>query len=147
MKKGNPKKVSKRRGGRGSDVTKPRFTTEQIEGAIRDSLGCVAIAARKVLKCDRTTLYLYMKRDPLLKGVLDKARVDYKDTCQELARDNHLKRLLAGEPGSTAYELAKLEPKPQGAAIDTSKYTEEELILLKRLLDKGRTDGRTDAPI
>ncbi|MEO7958417.1 MAG: hypothetical protein ABIW76_17175 [Fibrobacteria bacterium] len=131
-------KTSKRR-----KQTERQYTPLQITEAIQNQLGSVTVAAKK-LKCNRTLIYLYMKRYPEIQSALDACRTAYKDTCQELARDNHLTRLMQGEPGDTAYELSKMEPKPPGVNIDTSKLTVEELVLLKTLLDKARPDGHTE---
>jgi hypothetical protein len=138
MPKPDRKKPSQRRAGR--DMTKPKFTTEQAEGAIRDAMGSMAMAAKK-LKLNRTAFYRYLKREPFLQGVLDDTRKTYKEDCQEYARDNHLTRLMAGEPGATAYELAKMTPPVPGLHLDLSKLSAEEVILLKNLLDKARPDG------
>jgi hypothetical protein len=138
MRKPDRKKASQRR--TGVDMTKPKFTTEQVEGAIRDAMGSMASAAKK-LKMNRTALYLYLRREPALKDVLENARKNYKDDCREFAMDNHLSRLMAGEPGATSYELAKLVPPPPGYHLDLGKLSSEEVVLLKTLLDKARPDG------
>lgn len=129
-------KASKRR----TDVTEPLFSEEEVCEAFRETMGCVAESARR-LDCDRTTLFLYVRNYPKVRQALDDARQSYKETCESFAKDNHLQRLMYGDKEATAYELAKLEPKPEGQFIDTTKLTAEELVQLRALLLKAKPDG------
>jgi hypothetical protein len=135
-------KASKRRTeGEGSrDVTEEQWSPEDVIQAIRDAMGSMADAAR-ALGADRTTLYLYRKRYPGVRQALDEVRAEYKESCSEFARDNHLSQLINGGKEATAYELAKLEPKPDSVNIDPNKLSLEEIATLRYLLEKGKPDG------
>lgn len=128
-------KTQKRR-----NVTEQIFGPEQVIEAFQASMGSVMDAAR-ALQCERSTLYNYCKRYPEVQAALDDARGKYKETCVEFARDNHLTHLMDGEKEATAYELAKLEPKPDSINIDPNKLTLEEIATLRFLLEKGKPDG------
>lgn len=131
----NPKKPLKR-----IPVTEMQWSENEIISAIEESLGSVADAAR-ILKAERTSIYVYIKRFPKIREALDKVRADYSEKCRELARDNHLTSLIKGEAPSTAYELNKMDPKPLGQSIDVMKLTDKELASLRALLEKGKPDG------
>lgn len=126
------------------DMTQEKWSMEEVIEAIHNSHGSMAGAAR-ALNGDRTTMYLYRKRYPEVRRALEEARASYKDDCAEYAKDNHLAALLDGSKEATAYELAKLEPKPDSINIDPNKLTLEEIATLRRLLDKGKPDGPSAA--
>jgi len=123
--------------------TEPEFKPEDIIKAFQKSLGSVADAAR-LLDCTRQTLYVYCRNFPEIQVALDDVRNTFKDTCVELAKDNHLTALLEQNPHATAYEIAKLEPKADSVNIDPTKLTVEELAELRRLLEKGKPDGAAE---
>lgn len=122
-------------------VTEEQFTPEDMIAGIELSMGSVVDAAA-TLGCDRITFYRYARKYPQIREALDKIRESYKVTCAELARDNHLKNLIDMERSATNYELDKLEPKDALSSVDITKYTDEEIVLLKALIEKGkRADG------
>lgn len=143
-----PPKKARKRAPRGKvsgrhDVTEPLYDADQVAQAFRDAMGSVADAAR-ILGCTRQTLYVYCRDYPQVQAALDESRKAYKETCQELARDNHLTQLLNGHAAATSYELEKMEPKPDGAYLDLSKLTKEEAIILHQLLQKAKPDGTAE---
>jgi transposase-like protein len=122
------------------DVTNPQFEPEEVIAAIVEARGSVTDAA-EILGVKRQTVYNYKDRHPEIAKALEDARGEYVSTCQELARDNHLTQLYGGHSAATAYELAKLEPKPDSVNIDPNKLTLEEIATLRHLLEKGKPDG------
>jgi hypothetical protein len=129
-----------RKSSKRQDVTNPLFEPEEVIAAIVEARGSVSDAAT-ILGVKRQTVYNYKDKHPEIAEALEASRTQYKETCQELARDNHLTQLYGGHAAATAYELAKLEPKPDSVNIDPSKLTLEELAELRRLLLKAKPDG------
>jgi hypothetical protein len=134
------KKASKRQSAKKPPVTDKRFKPQEVVDAIVEWMGSVAKAAR-ALNVERQTIYNYRNEYPEIAAAIETARNSYKETCQELGKDNHLTRLQDGDAAATAYELAKLEPKPISASIDTTKLTKDEVVELWRLLVKAKPDG------
>jgi transposase-like protein len=126
------------------DMTEPMFEPSDVIEAIEEARGSVTDAA-EILGVKRQTIYNYMDKHPEIGEALTASRTQYTTTCQELARDNHLTQLFAGHAAATAYELAKLEPKPDSVNIDPAKLTVEELVELRRILAKGKPDGSDPA--
>lgn len=138
------KKSFKRK--RGKDITKKEFDPGEMALAIIECLGSIAQAARK-LKCERATIYSYMKEFPEVKKALEKSRREYGETCKEYARDNHLTALMEGNPGATTYELNKMDPKPLPGSIDPTLLDKDELILLQKLLLKAKPNGPNESEV
>ncbi len=123
-----------------------KFNQGPFIAAIKESMGSVTQAA-KLMGCERQTIYNYMRAYPDIKKALETVRHGYAETCKEFARDNHLTALMEGSQQATAYELAKMDPKPLSGAIDPTKLGTEELIELQRLLNKAKPDGTEDSAI
>ncbi|RZN30517.1 hypothetical protein [Bradyrhizobium sp. Leo121] len=73
----NPKGNPSGKGGK-----EQRYTVDEVERALRNSLGNVSIAAT-VLKCERQTIYEYMERYPdRLRPIRGQCRADIADIAE-----------------------------------------------------------------
>lgn len=106
-----------------SEKSHPKFTTDQVIAALRESRGMVAVAARK-LGCSRLTLYRYIKRHAAVREAIEDERALMTDTAElSLYRS-----ITSGEAWAVCFYL-KTQGKSRGYVERTETVQTGEMIV------------------
>jgi hypothetical protein len=95
------------------------YSTEEIKEAIKESLGIISSAARR-LGCDRSTLYKRISQEPEIEKTVN----DYEEELVDLAEEGLREKLVKREPWAIQFVL-KTKGKRRGYS-DQGRYNDRQ---------------------